>query len=318
MRNRKTEQIERFPAVDAASDRQRTIMEIVRNRREGRGEVCVVAPAAADSRPGHPLFALETNAVSELVRSSARLGPEHLIAHRGWPARFAENTLAGYQNALTSGAVWFETDLQIADDGECWLFHDVHLERLCRMPGTVFELDRQAAAVEVGRSQDEAGRREAFPMARLSQLVQLMRTAPGTTWFWELKPETVARHGNRKCFELLSESIEKVQDQVVLISFELTTLSFFRRHTGLRLGAVLREPDPAAIEDFSQLEPEFLFCDQAYWEPASLQRWSGAWEWAVYTINDPARAEMYLAQGARLIETDDIGRLLAAGEGRKG
>lgn len=246
-------------------------------------------------------------------RQQAGLSPSCLVAHRGWPSRFAENSLAGYQHALAAGGSAFETDLQISDDGECWLFHDVHLDRLCRLPGTIFELGSQSGIVEVTGSHAVPQRLDPQPLARLPQLVQLMRASPETTWFWELKPESVARHGNRRCHELLADFFERVLDQVVLISFELTTLSFFRRHTSIRLGAVLREPDRQVRESFSELNLEYLFCDHHHWTPEDLLDWSGSWKRVVYTINDPTTALRYLSSGADLVETDDIGAMMGTG-----
>lgn len=52
-----------------------------------------------------------------------------VIAHRGDPYAFPENGLAGYISAITLGADYVETDVQITSDGVLILMHDETLTR---------------------------------------------------------------------------------------------------------------------------------------------------------------------------------------------
>jgi glycerophosphoryl diester phosphodiesterase len=47
-----------------------------------------------------------------------------IFGHRGSPRRFAENTVASFDEALRAGADGFETDLRLLADGTAVLFHD--------------------------------------------------------------------------------------------------------------------------------------------------------------------------------------------------
>lgn len=47
-----------------------------------------------------------------------------VFGHRGSPARFPENTVASFEEALRAGADGFETDLRLLADGTPILFHD--------------------------------------------------------------------------------------------------------------------------------------------------------------------------------------------------
>lgn len=51
------------------------------------------------------------------------------IAHRGYKARFPENTLLAFEKALEAGAVALETDLHITKDNIVVLSHDATLKR---------------------------------------------------------------------------------------------------------------------------------------------------------------------------------------------
>jgi glycerophosphoryl diester phosphodiesterase len=63
-----------------------------------------------------------------------------VIAHRGFSARYPENTLAAIVGAMDAGADMAEVDVQETADGEIVVFHDVVLRRLCRIPGRVSQL----------------------------------------------------------------------------------------------------------------------------------------------------------------------------------
>jgi|SRR5687768_8388567 len=53
--------------------------------------------------------------------------PFLIFGHRGAPKRFKENTLAGFEETIRTGADGFETDLRLLSDGTAVLFHDDEL-----------------------------------------------------------------------------------------------------------------------------------------------------------------------------------------------
>lgn len=55
-----------------------------------------------------------------------------IIAHRGFSARFLENTLAAFQGALDIGADMIELDLQLTRDGRLVVIHDATTTRVSR------------------------------------------------------------------------------------------------------------------------------------------------------------------------------------------
>ena len=65
-----------------------------------------------------------------------------LVAHRGYPARFPENSLEGITAALQAGAAYVELDVQSLADGTLVLFHDPTLLRTTGSTGEIFELTR--------------------------------------------------------------------------------------------------------------------------------------------------------------------------------
>ncbi len=64
-----------------------------------------------------------------------------LVAHRGYPRRYPENTLQGIQAAIDAGARYVEFDVQITADGVPILMHDVSLMRTAGKRGRVVNMD---------------------------------------------------------------------------------------------------------------------------------------------------------------------------------
>jgi glycerophosphoryl diester phosphodiesterase len=53
-----------------------------------------------------------------------------VIAHRGYSARYMENTLTAYRAAISAGVDLVESDARLSKDGAVWSCHDATLERL--------------------------------------------------------------------------------------------------------------------------------------------------------------------------------------------
>ena len=64
-----------------------------------------------------------------------------LVAHRGYPACYPENTLVGYEVALQAGACYVELDIQLSAHHTPFLCHDDNLKRLTGIDQNITELD---------------------------------------------------------------------------------------------------------------------------------------------------------------------------------
>jgi glycerophosphoryl diester phosphodiesterase len=63
-----------------------------------------------------------------------------VIAHRGFSARFPENTLAAARAAIQVGADMVEVDVQQTADGKVAVFHDSLLRRLCGLESRISQV----------------------------------------------------------------------------------------------------------------------------------------------------------------------------------
>ena len=77
-----------------------------------------------------------------------------IVAHRGYSARYTENTLTAYRAAIAAGADVVESDARLSKDGTVWSCHDGTLSRLTGDERAVADL-RDADLASVRLSGDE-------------------------------------------------------------------------------------------------------------------------------------------------------------------
>ena len=234
-----------------------------------------------------------------------------LVAHRGWPRRYPENTLVSIEAAIAAGARYVEVDVQLTRDLVAVLFHDENIRRVCGMEGTVshytFEELRRFPASEPGRF----GTRYAHErIPALTELAALLARHPGVTAFIELKREALDSFGIETVLARVRQDLQPVREQCVLISFALEALAA-ARSAGWRVGAVIEHWRERKQPGLQALAPGFLFCDVNGLPWWGKLRFPGA-KVVIYEVDNPEIAHKLMARGADLIETFAIGELWAA------
>ena len=226
-----------------------------------------------------------------------------LVAHRGYPYRYPENSLAGVQAALAAGVRYVEVDVQLSRDGVPLLFHDRDLRRLCRQPGAVHDYEwSQLQTFSLYGEPDQPLRVARTPLAALSDLVAVIKTAPAAHFFIELKRVAVEQFGATAVVDAVLPILQPVAGQCCVISYNLPTLQQVRQRGELPIGVVIDEwaerTDPTIVE----LQPEFLFCNRGSLpvdEPVQLP----GTRLVVFETVDPEQARQLMAQGVDLVET---------------
>lgn len=243
---------------------------------------------------------------------SASALPE-IIAHRGNAADFPENTLQSLSSAVELGVRHLEFDVQLTCDHVPVVFHDTSLERVAGREGSVHDLTwTQLAEVPVGEVQRFGARFAYTYPSSLAQAVDAIAGWEGVTAFVEVKRASMRRFGRQVVLERIAQVVRPILDRCVLISFDLTSLKILRMMTGARIGWVLPEYSPAALQEAQALAPQFLFCNLERVPPADTRLWEGPWQWAFYEVRDLATAQRCHALGAAFVETMDVRGLLAA------
>ncbi|TLQ50042.1 glycerophosphodiester phosphodiesterase [Lacticaseibacillus casei] len=65
-----------------------------------------------------------------------------IYGHRGYPARFPENSLQGFEYACEHGIDGIETDVQMSADGQLVIMHDERVDRTTDGTGWIADLTR--------------------------------------------------------------------------------------------------------------------------------------------------------------------------------
>ena len=236
-----------------------------------------------------------------------------LIAHRGEPLSYPENSLAGYRAALEAGARFVETDIQLSADLVPVLCHDTSLRRVTGTNLNVITSDfAQFRDLPAACAKDFGDRFAGLHIDTLEGFADLLRQWPDVRAFVEIKPQSFAAFGARAVDAVL-ERLELVTAQCVIISFEAQVLELVRVKSALPIGWVLPGWSATTRALADRLIPDYLFVNRKRLPVAAEPLWPGAWQWGVYTINDRRQATRCLRRGFRFVLTDCIGAMLRPG-----
>ena len=237
---------------------------------------------------------------------------DHLVAHRGYPARLPENTLPSIEAALHAGARFLEVDIQLSQDAEPVLFHDRDLQRLCGQDGAVHDYNWHE--LQLFRVQD----RERFAddlldiaMPHLHELVTLLQQHPDVTVFIELKRISLEQFGIPAVVERVLPLLQPIKSQSALISYSLEAMQYLRQMGDYPLGVVVDDWSQREQSVILALKPEYLFCDYQSLPAADELECRGC-KLAVFECTDPRQAYDLLQRGVNLVETFAIGEMLTA------
>lgn len=235
-----------------------------------------------------------------------------LVAHRGYAARYPENTLAALEAAIEAGARWVEVDVQLSSDGFPVLFHDRTLDRMCGVPGAIHQRTlsdlRALSCGERGRFGDRFQREGILSLAGF---VQLLRRHPDVRAFVEIKRVAIEQFGRERILERVLPAIDVAIHQCTLISFSLEFLAAARRAHPIPLGAVFDRWEERDHRLVPEIDPEFVFVDVDGLPATGDLHVRGA-RIAVYEVADPEIARALARRGVELVETFEIEAMLAA------
>ncbi len=231
-----------------------------------------------------------------------------LIAHRGYPHRYPENTLPAVEAALRAGARFVEIDVQLSAEGVPVVFHDRLLTRLCGVPGMIHE--RPLAAL---RGLTVRGAEGWLPAAipTLDEVVALFADWPEAMLFVELKRSALEHFGVLEVFRRVAAVLAPLERRAVLISFAFDVLLVARWHGWPALGAVVADWPERSNPLLEPLAPEYLFCDVNGLPASGPVAFPGV-RVVVYEVADPALARRLAGRGVDFIETFRVAEMLRA------
>lgn len=152
-----------------------------------------------------------------------------IIAHRGYSARFPENTLAAFRAAIDAGAHMIELDVTLSRDRQLVVIHDDTVDRTTNGSGAVKDLTLE----QLGRLDAGSWFDARFKGERLPTLAQVLEAVKGKLLVnIEIKPEAFEPEGpddavERQVLDLVHE--KNMFADVLVSSFEWQTLENMRK-----------------------------------------------------------------------------------------
>lgn len=232
-----------------------------------------------------------------------------IIAHRGFAARYPENTLRALEEALALGVYGVEFDVQFTADGHPVLLHDLSLRRTGGHPGMVTALTRSQVLSMSAGEPERFGRR--FAQVRIPALedaAALLTRWPDAVAFVEVKGESLASLGTARAVARVLAALDGVLSRCVVISYDAAVLAAASARGAPRIGLVLDRCGDAERDAARTLVPDFIFCEVGAVPP---EPWAGGWQWAVFEVTDPEQALSLGRRGVAFVETMAPDRLLS-------
>ena len=237
-----------------------------------------------------------------------------LVAHRGDPFLFPENTLVGVRSAAQTGAVWGEVDIQYTADFIAVLYHDADLKRVSGDPRdlltTKWDDVKQLPASHPERFGEEF---DSNPISRFTELLDLLAECPEMRIFVELKSDSINHFG---VHEVVSDIIQKIIDSnrrsqiAAIISKHDVAMEAVRALSDIPIGWVAPDYNEDKRDRAQQLNFDYLFIHSRRfdaWQDGLPRR---SEQRVVYTVNDVETANDLMQAGADMIETDLVGELM--------
>jgi glycerophosphoryl diester phosphodiesterase len=223
-----------------------------------------------------------------------------IVGHRGWPTRFPDNTLAGF-NAASMVADAVETDIRRSADGKLILSHDPQLGGF----GTDSTPWSQLAEVDLGDGH--------HPVL----LDECLASLPGFPLMLEVK-NMPHEPGFEPDHRVGLETASRARAGDMVTSFHWPTVDAVHRqfpevHTGVVVDAHASLRD--AVRHSTDVGHSLLSVEwRLLTEDDSAELTGSGLAVYVWTVNDPALAADLVARGATGIITDDPGLIATARE----
>jgi glycerophosphoryl diester phosphodiesterase len=231
-----------------------------------------------------------------------------LIAHRGFPEVYPENTLQGFKKAIESGAQYVELDVQLSADLQAVLYHDRDMQRVSEKTGAIHDYRlNELLSFKANEPQRYGNQFSEVKITTLSDFLKYLKTQTDIHAFIEIKRVTIEKFGIETVIDNIVPLLETVSDQITLISFSLDLIEQAKKYAWLRRGLILEQWANQDSLNFNELNIDIIFCNikkcPANW------RWKHSTPLALYDISEPQLADECFKRGASFIETFNIGHM---------
>ncbi|MDG1813843.1 MAG: glycerophosphodiester phosphodiesterase family protein [Porticoccaceae bacterium] len=241
--------------------------------------------------------------------------PKQLVAHRGYQARYPENTALSLNKAITAGAYFIELDVQFSLDQLPIIYHDTNLRRVSGADVEIAKTSREQLLKYPAYEPERLGEQFIEELiSPLESLVEILQSHPQVTAFVELKDESIVHCGREIISESVHSILQPVMSQVVIMSFDYQLAVAAREAEWPLVGVVLRNWTDLDHPLVSRARPDYIYVDHSI-VPADFDRDStqqlNNCKLVTYEVGNNQLAQELLRRGADMLETFEIAQLIA-------
>jgi len=224
-----------------------------------------------------------------------------VVAHRGYAAKYLENTLEALSEAIKAGATMVEFDVQFTKDLTPIMLHDDNFKRTMGLDLSVFEITQR----------ELQGKIELKQISEVEEVMVWLKSNPGVKAFVELKQESIDVHGLEVCVKTLRESCDPALNQCVFISFNPDAVKVAQEYGFMETGWVVLSFDEVGAKVSQELSPDYLFGDKEILPDDGSKLWGGSWKWVIYEVTSLEVAARLIARGVKIIESKEVEKMLS-------
>jgi glycerophosphoryl diester phosphodiesterase len=162
--------------------------------------------------------------LSQKRTDNNRFNPPWLIAHRGFRAKYPENTLVAFQAALDAGCPMIELDVTLSRDRKLVVIHDATLDRTTDGRGAV----RDHTLTELKQLDAGSWFHPMFAGQRLPELTEVLELVDGRAFInIEIKTHAYEPHHPPDAIEKQIVALveqKQVRETILISSFDIRIL----------------------------------------------------------------------------------------------
>ena len=240
--------------------------------------------------------------------------PKQLVAHRGYQARYPENTALSLNKAITAGAYFIELDVQFSLDQLPIIYHDTNLRRVSGADVAIAKTSREQLLKYPAYEPERLGEQFIEELiSPLESLVEILQSHSQVTAFVELKDQSIAHCGREIILESVRSILQPVMSQVVIMSFDYQLAVAAREAEWPLVGVVLRNWTDLDHPLVSRARPDYIYVDHkivpADFDRDSTQQLNNC-KLVTYEVGNNQLAQELLRRGADMLETFEIAQLI--------
>ncbi|MCC2250620.1 glycerophosphodiester phosphodiesterase [Virgibacillus sp. AGTR] len=218
------------------------------------------------------------------------------IGHRGYPAKYPENTLSSFQAAIELGFTHIELDVHLSKDGIPVVMHDYKIDRMTNGSGeirnyTLSELQQ----FTVGDSEKIPTLEDVLRLAKNQIIVSI-----------EMKNTKLYDYLEKEVFE----AIQKVDmiDQVYVISFDHKSLAKLRQLSSeIKIGPLVNKLKRSHFRLIEKLDASYIAVKHDGLKEKYVNRCDGLGIQVVaWTVNSVEQMQRFKKYPSVLVTTDEL------------